>query len=137
MEKNKTGTLVELAIPANPEYLRVVRLLVSGFLSRLPVSVDEVENMKVAVSEACNNAMQHAYDEGADGRIQIKCSEADGYVVFEVSDSGIGMKSEEDEEMTEGGLGFLLIQTLVDEVNIDTESSSGTTITMKKKLTAA
>lgn len=137
MEKNKAETLVELAIPSNPEYLRVVRLLVSGFLSRLPVSVDEVENMKVAVSEACNNAMQHAYEGDSDGRILIKCSEADGYVVFEVTDQGSGMKSLEEDEMTEGGLGFLLIQTLVDEVNIDTESESGTTITMKKKLSAA
>lgn len=137
MEKHKKSTLVEMAIPANPEYLRVVRLLVSGFLSRLPVSVDEVENMKVAVSEACNNAMQHAYEEGAEGRIEIKCSEADGYVVFEVTDTGVGMKGEDGEEMTEGGLGFLLIQTLVDEVNIDAGASGGATITMRKKLTAA
>lgn len=135
MQKENISSHVELAIPANPEYLRVVRLLVTGFLSRLPISVDEVENMKVAVSEACNNAMQHAY-EGEPGRIGIMCAESEGYVVFEVSDEGTGIKDRtaDDEEVSESGLGFLLIQTLVDEVNIETTKGKGTKITMKKKL---
>jgi len=129
---------VELKIPARPEFLRVVRLLISGYVSRMDVSVDEVENLKVAVSEACNSSMQES-DGNSEGTITISCWEKSGEIVVEVRDKGVktGPDGADEDEMAERGLGFLLIQTLMDDVDISSEPGKGTKIVMKKKITAA
>ncbi len=124
-------SLMELRIPNKPEFLRVVRLLVSGYASRWPLSIDEVENLKVAVSEACNHAIQTAVDTGQEEYIQIKCwHESDG-IVFEINDSGRradGVAEEQDEF----GLGMLLIRTLMDQVEVKSRPEKGAKVTMKK-----
>lgn len=53
---------IEIHIPSSTEYVRVVRLAVLGVASRMPFSYDDVEDIKLAVSEACNNAILHATD---------------------------------------------------------------------------
>lgn len=125
-------SLIELTIPRRPEFLRIVRLVVSGYLSRLDISFDEVENMKVAVSEACNSAMQ-SVDARADDAICIRCWHDGGDIMFQVRAPGIAesMESPDDDE---AGLGFLLIQTLMDDVSVDTDPHTGTTVLMKKSL---
>ncbi len=57
---------IVLHIPSRPEYVRVVRLTLLGIASRMEFSFDDVEDMKLAVSEACNNAILHADPELAD-----------------------------------------------------------------------
>lgn len=131
-------SLVELIIPNKPEYLRVVRLMVSGYVSRWPLSFDEVENVKVAVTEACNNAIQFAYEDGAEQQLRIKCWREADNLFFEVRDSGKGLGMTEtaspDDIDDEKGLGFLLISTLMDDVKIESDPAAGTTVTMSKKL---
>jgi anti-sigma regulatory factor (Ser/Thr protein kinase) len=51
---------ISLRIPSNAEYVRVVRLAVTGIASRMPFSYEDIEDIKLAVSEACNNAILHA-----------------------------------------------------------------------------
>lgn len=136
-----TGTqqsLVEIKVPNQPEFLRVVRLLVSGYMSRLPFNIEEVENVKVAVSEACNNAMQYAFAPDEQGSLTIRCWHDQDRLAFEVSDTGRGFDSSDSAEPQpaedERGLGFLLIQTLMDDVEVSTEPGKGTTVTMFKIL---
>lgn len=122
---------MELRIPNKPEFLRVVRLLVSGYASRWPLSIDEVENLKVAVSEACNHAIQTAADTGQEEYINIKCwHEGDG-IVFEIKDSGRRADGAS-EEQDEFGLGMLLIRTLMDQVEVKSRPDKGAKVTMKK-----
>lgn len=126
-------SLVEIKVPNQPEFLRVVRLLVSGYMSRLPFNIEEVENVKVAVSEACNNAMQYAFAPDEEGSLTIRCWHDRDRIVFEISDTGKGFDSSVDSESTiedERGLGFLLIQTLMDDVTVTTEPGKGTKVTM-------
>lgn len=56
---------IQIQIPSSAEYVRVVRLAVLGVASRMPFSYDDVEDIKLAVSEACNNAILHAANEAA------------------------------------------------------------------------
>lgn len=56
---------IQIQIPSSAEYVRVVRLAVLGVASRMPFSYDDVEDIKLAVSEACNNAILHAASEAA------------------------------------------------------------------------
>jgi len=132
-------SIMEVTIPSKPEFLRVVRLMVSGYASRWPIPIDEVENIKVAVSEACNTAMQNAAGAGSDESIRIRCWHEDDVLVFEIIEKHSGASGAPDAEYTpeERGLGMLLIRTIMDEVNVESKPEQGTTITMKKKIAVA
>ena len=132
-------SLVEISIPNKPEFLRVVRLLVSGYASRWPLSVDEVENIKVAVSEACNSAIQSAPESDREEYIKIKCWHEDDQLVFEVRDTGYGAAEEDGGEdgLEERGLGMLLIRTIMDSVDAKSKPGKGAKITMKKHIKSA
>lgn len=54
---------VTLTVPALPEYVDLVRLTLYGVASKMKFTFEDIEDMKVAVSEACNNAVLHAYGE--------------------------------------------------------------------------
>lgn len=130
-------SLVEMTIPAKPEFLRVVRLMVSGYASRLNIPVDAVENLKVAVSEACNNSIQAAEEKEVDDSIKIRCWCDNGSIFFEVSDKfqgGPDFRAPMAEDFSEQGLGFVLIQTLMDHVDLKSSKSGGTKVLMRKEL---
>lgn len=58
---NESVDLIEMKIPAKPEYVGIIRLTLSGVASRMGYVYEEIEDLKIAVSEACTNAVQHAY----------------------------------------------------------------------------
>ncbi|MDJ1109467.1 anti-sigma B factor RsbW [Macrococcoides caseolyticum] len=137
---------VEMRFPATAEYVGLVRLTLSGILNRAGANYDEIEDTKIAVSEAVTNAVKHAYKDDIQGDVLV------GYVIFDnkveviVSDSGTSFdyertKSElgpyEENEnidfIREGGLGLFLIESLMDEVNV--KKDSGVTISMTKYIT--
>ncbi|MDQ0340457.1 serine/threonine-protein kinase RsbW [Caldalkalibacillus uzonensis] len=138
----QANDVVELNIPAKPEYVGVVRLLISGLASRLGFSFDEIEDMKVAVAEACTNAVTHAYQE-QEGTIQVKCLSYPNRLEIMVIDHGQSfdinrikrhsgpINQETDiQKLYEGGLGLYLIETLMDRVEI--QSKDGIMIQMTK-----
>lgn len=61
---------IEMKVPAQPEYVGIIRLTLSGVASRMGYTYDEIEDLKIAVSEACTNAVQHAYKEDKMGKCQ-------------------------------------------------------------------
>ncbi|GAA0351825.1 anti-sigma B factor RsbW [Bacillus horti] len=133
---------VELKIPAKPEYVGVVRLLISGVASRFGFSMDDIEDIKLAVAEACTNATLHAY-EGGDGKIIIGCTGYDDRLEIMVMDHGQSFDLEKTrlnlkpidhtqsiDSITEGGLGLFLIESLMDDVQIT--GDGGVVISMTK-----
>ncbi|MFS0774729.1 anti-sigma B factor RsbW [Neobacillus sp. 3P2-tot-E-2] len=136
---------VEMKIPAKPEYVGVIRLTISGIASRMGYTYEEIEDIKIAVSEACTNAVQHAYPQEDSGEVIV------GFGIYEdkletmVADSGqsfnflqtkeeLGPYTESStvDQLTEGGLGLYLIETLMDEVRV--LNRSGVTVFMVKYL---
>ena len=128
---NQEYDYIEMKIPAKSEYVGVVRLTVSGIASRMGFSFDDIEDLKVVISEACTNAVQHAYKEGEDGEILIGCGVYEDRLELMVADHGhscnfddirLGLgpyhKDQQVEFMREGGLGIYLIETLMDRVEI-------------------
>jgi len=132
---------VQLSIPNDAKWLTVVRLAVSGVASRLGASYEEVDDIKVAVSEACTNAIDHAFPTQERGRgvICIRCHPGDGEVRIDVEDSGCGFDPQTadvvDESAPEkrGGLGLFLIQKLMDETEVVSQPGGGTRVTMVKR----
>ena len=62
---------VEFSIPCMSDYVGVVRLAVSGLATRMNFSIEEIEDIKIAVSEACTNSVQYAYENPIDERVFI------------------------------------------------------------------
>ena len=134
---SRTDT-VQLIIPCRPEYVGVARLAVLGIASRLPFSYDEVEDVRLAVGEACTHAVERAGDGPATIRIT---STLDAHamtieVLDDVAEANIAAPTEEAKLLEEAGvdqqgLGALLMEILVDEVKIET-TPGGTRVLLTK-----
>jgi serine/threonine-protein kinase RsbW len=130
---------VELKIPAKAEWVAVARLAVSAVASRLHFSVDELEDIKLALAEACTNCIGHA----ADGdRIEITSEITHDEIRIGVRDRSVGHKLESVEKV--GGfadgkrteeLGVFLIRALMDEVTYNVDPREGTELVMIKRVT--
>jgi len=139
------GEMVELILPATSRYLQVARLTVSGVASRAGLSIDDIEAIKLAVGEACTNAVEHAYASAAgtergEARIRICCGVQGKEFVVEVTDEGAGFDFDAvdlDRDVPpppESGLGFFLIRSSVDRLDVDSAPGGGTKVTMAKRL---
>ena len=111
---------VRLTIPARAEYVLLGRLALSGITRMRPLDDEALNDLKLAVTEACTNSVRHAY-EGNGGTVDIVYELHDDRLVVEVSDDGEGFDLEDREEkgeLTEGGLGIAIIRALVDEFEV-------------------
>ncbi|WP_010098098.1 anti-sigma B factor RsbW [Ornithinibacillus scapharcae] len=136
---------IEMKFPAKPEYVGVIRLSISGIASRMGFTYEDIEDLKISVSEAVTNVVNHAYQEGENGEVTI------GFAVYEdrleimVADRGDSFKLNEVkaktgpynsensvEDLREGGFGLFLIDALMDKVEIN--NSTGVIVLMTKYL---
>ncbi|MDA1477780.1 anti-sigma B factor RsbW [Bacillus changyiensis] len=136
---------IEMKSPAKPEYVGIVRLTLSGIASKMGYSYDDIEDLKIAVSEACTNAVQHAYRADKNGEVSVKFGMFEDHLEITVTDQGQSFDIEKEQknigpysskytadQLTEGGLGLYLIETLMDEVNVQIDP--GVTVSMIKFL---
>lgn len=129
---------VQLTIPCRPEYVGVARLAVLGIASRMPFSYDEVEDVRLAVGEACSHAVERAG--GGAATIRIVSTVAPHALTIEISDdvaeADAAAPSEEAQLLEEAGvdqrgLGALLMEILVDRAEIET-TAVGTRVVLTK-----
>jgi serine/threonine-protein kinase RsbW len=128
--------IVELRVPCKAEWVALARLSVAAVASRLSFSIDEIEDIKLAVAEACTNAIQHA--DGSQ-HIDIKCEPVPGGMRISVRDHGRGtrvehIRSRELNDERVGGLGVFLIRSLMDDVQYEVHPDQGTLLVMTKQL---
>jgi len=134
--------ILALEIPAAPGYIAIARLVVSSLASaRRNLGDQRIDDLKLAVSEACTNAIEAYGTAGADGdnRVRIMVRDDDTRLEVAVEDSGPGFDPEalphhppvtDPERLNfERGLGIPLIRSLVDEVRFES-SSDGTSVRM-------
>ena len=119
-----------------------VRSTVAAFASQLDPTVEEIADIKTAVSEAVTNCIVHAYRERV-GKIYIYSSIAgDGIIKVSVRDRGCGIedvkKAREPLFTTLGGeragLGFAVMESFTDKLSVRSKPGKGTTVTMIKKI---
>ena len=141
MGSNNADT-VTLELPCHPQYLLVARLTAGGVRHRAELSVEDIEDLKVAIAEACTNVINHAFDDSvkeADRKIIIRFTHSNNEVRVEVEDAGSGFDPEriERDKRTglegEGGLGFGLMRELTDRLEIESAPGSGTKVTLIKR----
>lgn len=126
---------IKMEISANPDFVSIIRLTTSGLANKIGFSIDDIEDIKVAVSEACTNAIKHSNDE----KVTITFNVLENGLEIEIKDNGKGydIDSIPTPDLTqprENGLGLFIIQTLMDEVKVESKDNQGTIIKMTKYL---
>lgn len=134
---------VKLTIQSLPENIALARVFVAAFIAQVDLTVDELEDIKVAVSEAVSNAIIHGYGQQGDQWVDIIVTRYDDYFEITVKDDGIGIEDIEQAmepaystDAERMGLGFVFMQSFMDEVAVTSEVNRGTTVTLRKYLAA-
>lgn len=131
---------LKLEFPALSENEPFARGTVAAFCVRLNPSLDELSDVKTAVSEAVTNCIVHAYA-GGEGSICIECEAEDDTLHIKISDRGRGIEdvkralepfytTSEGEERS--GMGFTIMQTFMSDFGIESEVGRGTRVRMSK-----
>ncbi len=148
MMMTATAETIQMTLPCRSGYVGVVRLTASGIASRLGFSIEDIEDIKVAVSEACTNAIQYAYRDPADGRIEVDFACYSDRLEISIRDFGQGFDvaatkqtkqaaddwAPDDSEKLGMGLGLTFIEQLMDVSKVDSIPGKGTTVVMVKRL---
>lgn len=123
-----------MSLPSKPEYVSVARLTASFVANQMGFDIETIEDIKLAVGEACNNAILHS---GSDETYKLEFIKQNDNLTIEIIDQGKGFSIEKykkpnTEELQENGLGLFIIKSLMDEVEIETSEGKGTKIIMSK-----
>lgn len=135
MSNNECPACVEIRFPCRPEFVGVARLAILGVASRMRFSYDEVEDVRLAVGEACTTSVEWAERNGrTETAIVLRSEIGDDSLIVDIfdeaggrNDNGRGQNSEQEPE----NLGALLITLLVDEVTVEPRDG-GTHVRMVK-----
>lgn len=118
------------------------RIAVAAFASQLDPTIEEIADIKTAVSEAVTNCIIHGY-ENTVGIVKLHCMIKENNIIIEVSDTGIGIENIEiakeplytsKPNLERSGMGFTIMQSFMDELSIESVLNLGTKITMKKSI---
>lgn len=118
-----------------------IRATIAAFCVELEPTLEQLNDVKTAVSEAFTNCVVHGYSRDPSKDVLIKVSLSENKAIIEITDNGCGMgdvekamqpfyTSKPEEERS--GMGFTLMQTFMDEVQVKSEVGKGTTVIMEK-----
>ena len=130
-----TYETIKMEISANPVYVSIIRLTTSGIANKVGFCLDDIEDLKVAISEACTNAIKHSLED----RFTIIYTMIEKGLTIEIIDNGKGYNTKEVSEpdldnLKESGMGLFIIESLMDKVNVESTEGKGTSIKMTKYL---
>ena len=127
------------ALSANEGFARVA---VAAFTADLNPTLEEISDVKTAVSEAVTNCIIHGY-EGKPGKIRIRCMLERDLLHIEIEDKGTGIADVEKAmeplfttrpELDRSGMGFSFMEAFMDDLEVESTPGEGTVVRMKKKL---
>lgn len=134
---------MKLRFPSLSVNERLARLAISGFVGLYDPRIDDLNDIKTAVSEAVTNCIVHAYRSQV-GEVELTArAYSDGIIYIKIKDKGCGIEDVKkameplfttlaDEERS--GLGFSVMESFCDDVKVKSKLGSGTTVTLIKKL---
>jgi serine/threonine-protein kinase RsbW len=129
---------LKMNIPGKPEYVGTIRIAIAHAVSRLGYDIEAIDDIKVAVSEACTNIICHAH-KNREFTYDVELEIEETKITIIIKDSGMGFGLDDYVEPVPGeskgsGLGIFIIKALMDEVDIQSELGAGTDIKMTKYL---
>lgn len=134
--------VMKLSFSSRPENERFARTVCAAFILPLDPTVEEMDELKTAVSEAVTNSVIHGY-KGGEGEIELE-GETDGeWVTYRITDKGCGIadidKAREplysgSEDKERSGMGFSIMEAFCDELSVQSAVGFGTTVTLRKRI---
>ena len=138
------GNYMKIEIPALGRNESFARNVVAGFAVECAPTVGEISDIKTAVSEAVTNAVVHAYDEENDSNlIEIAADIDDNTLTVSVRDFGRGIEDVAEArepffttkpDAERSGMGFTIIETFMDDLEVESAPGKGTTVIMRKRI---
>ena len=138
MNKNE----MQVRFGTNSENESLARMVIAGFAMRMDPNLEELADIKTAVSEAVTNCIIHGYSE-ADGEIVLNSWMIKNEIFIEIIDFGCGIKDIEKAmepmyttrpELHRSGMGFAFMEAFMDDLKVESEPGKGTRIWMKKRI---
>lgn len=154
MENKSKENNMTLEFDAKSENESLARIAVASFLMEIDPTIEEINDIKTAVSEAVTNSIVHGYNEGP-GKITLKCKlvcnqyekqdtyTVSSFITIEIKDLGVGITNIEKAreplfttkpEFERSGMGFMFMEMFMNKVDVISEPGKGTTVIMEKKL---
>ena len=133
---------MKIVFDSRPENEGLARVAVAAFCTQLNPTLEEVSDLKTAVSEAVTNCIIHAY-EGKVQKIEVRCRMQGRVIWVDVIDKGIGIENiskamepmfTTKPEKDRSGMGFTFMEAFMDEVTVESQVGDGTTVNMKKTI---
>ena len=137
--KNNEMKLEFLSKSTNEAFARIT---VAAFAAQLDPTIEELADIKTAVSEAVTNAIIHGYEEKK-GIVKIRCQIIEEELIIEISDNGQGIENVEvakqplfttKPNLERAGMGFTIMESFMDRIEIESIIGMGTKVTMKKRI---
>ena len=143
---NEVINTMSMQIPAKSENESFARAVVAAFCVGLNPTIDEISDIKTAVSEAVTNCVVHAYQKRQSNAdmITIECKLYPNLLEVKISDRGVGIPNipqamepfyttQPDNERS--GMGFTVMQSFMDTISVNNQDGGGTVVTMQKVFT--
>ena len=138
----KNTNEMEIRFDSRSENEGFARVAVAAFMTQLNPTVEEVADVKTAVSEAVTNAIIHGYEQEIK-KVHIRCRIRENIFFVEVSDTGRAIENVEEAmppmfttrpEQDRSGMGFAFMEAFMDQVEVESEPGKGTTVKMQKAI---
>jgi len=118
------------------------RVAVAAFVAQLDPTIDEINDVKTAVSEAVTNSIIHGYENRGDKLVRIEAEINENEITIVIIDDGVGIDDIEQAmeplytsrpDIERSGMGFTVMETFMDDLKVESEKGIGTKVVIKKK----
>ena len=142
--KSRYDNEMELQFISKSRNEAFARITVAAFAAQLDPTIEELADIKTAVSEAVTNCIVHAYED-TEGIVKLRATLLDNVLEIEISDNGKGIEDVElsrkplyttKGNLERSGMGFTIMESFMDEIKIESVINLGTKVTMKKMIKA-
>ena len=137
------NNILEVKFSAKSENESLSRVIVASFAAKLDPTLDEISDIKTAVSEAVTNAIIHGYDEDESKFVYLRCEMNDRTIKVVVEDRGNGIEDIEQAmqpmytskpELERSGMGFSFMESFMDNLEVASIKGEGTKVVMTKTI---
>ncbi len=137
------SNVMEVKLSAKSENESLARVIVASFAAKLDPTLDELADIKTAVSEAVTNAIIHGYDEDESKFVYLRCEIKEDTIKIVIEDRGKGIEDinmamqplyTSKPELERSGMGFTVMESFMDGVEVSSIKNDGTKIVMTKKI---
>ena len=141
--RSNNKNVCEISFLAVSENEAFARMVAAAFVMPQNPTLEELSDIKTAVSEAVTNAIMHGYNQDGIGMVHMRCEREEADFVFTVYDEGVGIENVEQAmeplytskpELERSGMGFSFMEAFMDSLQVESEPGRGTKVTMTKSL---